>query len=192
MQNIAIMGSSGGAGKDTVADIIREVSGFNFEKISLGQDIHNICDKLTNNPQREHLQAVGESMRKIFGEDVWMEVTDKAIHGPTIIPDIRKLLEYSHYVVERGYLPLYVFTDPVVARDRLCQRDGGFNETDLSQDIETQMNFVQGLPAKRVNNHNLLYHVVDSGIFNSIYIIDNSYGIAETREQIESWWNLVG
>lgn len=34
MKNIAIMGSSGGAGKDTVADIITDITGIDYQKIS--------------------------------------------------------------------------------------------------------------------------------------------------------------
>lgn len=191
MKNIAIMGSSGGAGKDTVADMISDIAGIDYQKISLAQEIHSICNKLSSNPQRGALQAVGESMREIFGENVWMNLTDKSMQGPTIVPDIRKLLEYSHYVVERDFLPLYVYTDPEVTRNRLKERDGSFNERDLKRNIETQMDFIQELPATRVGNYSL-YKVNDSGIFNNIYIIDNSRSIKETREQVEKWWDLVG
>ena len=191
MKNIAIMGSSGGAGKDTVADMISDIAGIDYHKISLAQEIHKICNKLSENPQRRELQAVGESMRDIFGESVWMNLTDKSMQGPTIVPDIRKLLEYSHYVVERDFLPLYVYTDPEVARNRLKERDGSFDERDLKKNIETQMDFIQELPATRVGNYSL-YKVNDSGIFNNIYIIDNSRSIKETREQVEKWWELVG
>ncbi|OTA46621.1 hypothetical protein BHL85_11460 [Limosilactobacillus reuteri] len=185
------MGSSGGAGKDTVADMISDIAGIDYHKISLAQEIHKICNKLSENPQRRELQAVGESMRDIFGESVWMNLTDKSMQGPTIVPDIRKLLEYSHYVVERDFLPLYVYTDPEVARNRLKERDGSFDERDLKKNIETQMDFIQELPATRVGNYSL-YKVNDSGIFNNIYIIDNSRSIKETREQVEKWWDLVG
>lgn len=191
MKNIAIMGSSGGAGKDTVADIITDITGIDYQKISLAQEIHRICNKLSSNPQRNELQAVGESMRDIFGENVWMNLTDKSMQGPTIVPDIRKLLEYSHYVIERDFLPLYVYTDPEVTRNRLKERDGSFNERDLKRSIETQMDFIQELPATRVGNYSL-YKINDSGIFNNIYIIDNSRSIKETREQVEKWWDLVG
>lgn len=191
MKNIAIMGSSGGAGKDTVADMISDIAGIDYHKISLAQEIHKICNKLSENPQRRELQAVGESMRDIFGESVWMNLTDKSMQGPTIVPDIRKLLEYSHYVVERDFLPLYVYTDPELARNRLKERDGSFDERDLKKNIETQMDFIQELPATRVGNYSL-YKVNDSGIFNNIYIIDNSRSIKETREQVEKWWDLVG
>ena len=191
MKNIAIMGSSGGAGKDTVADMISDIAGIDYHKISLAQEIHKICNKLSENPQRRELQAVGESMRDIFGESVWMNLTGKLMQGPTIVPDIRKLLEYSHYVVERDFLPLYVYTDPEVARNRLKERDGSFDERDLKKNIETQMDFIQELPATRVGNYSL-YKVNDSGIFNNIYIIDNSRSIKETREQVEKWWDLVG
>ena len=185
------MGSSGGAGKDTVADIITDITGIDYQKISLAQEIHKICNKLSSNPQRNELQAVGESMRDIFGENVWMDLTDRTMHGPTIVPDIRKLLEYSHYVIERDFLPLYVYTDPEITRNRLKARDGSFNEQDLKRNIETQMNFIQELPATIVGDCSL-YKVNDSGIFNNIYIIDNSRSIEETREQVEKWWELVG
>ena len=70
------MGSSGGAGKDTVADMILKQSAnlapLEFSKISLSKGIYEICEKYgqQNHPTRYYLQSTGEVMRKIFGENV--------------------------------------------------------------------------------------------------------------------------
>lgn len=200
IKNIAIMGSSGGAGKDTVADMILEQSAdmapLEFSKISLSKGIYEICRKYGQQvqPTRYHLQSVGEVMRKIFGENVWINYLDKSIDidsntKKTIIPDVRKLIEFSHYVIEKKFAPLYVFTDEKTARNRLVDRDGGYNEEDLHRTIETQMNFVETLPTRNIGN-NGLKKVVDSGCFNEIYIIDNSGSLQSTEKQVKDWWNL--
>ena len=135
------MGSSGGSGKDTVADLIRQMTGGetfdDYQVTSLGRGIYDICDNVVDNRNygRHELQALGESMRDIFGELVWIRKTEKTIREienqgqNAIIADIRKLLEYSFFVNEKGFLPLYVKTDSDIARERLRSRDGSFSET---------------------------------------------------------------
>lgn len=195
------MGSSGGAGKDTVADMILEQSAnsasLEFSKISLSKGIYEICEKYgqQNHPTRYHLQSTGEVMREIFGENVWINYLDKGIDmdsntKKTIIPDIRKLIEFSHYVIEKKFAPLYVYTNEKAARQRLVSRDGGYNEEDLHRTIETQMKFVETLPTRNIGN-NGLKKVVDSGCFNEIYIIDNSGSLQDTEKQLKDWWNIV-
>lgn len=192
------MGSSGGAGKDTVADIIKNIAEHenqNVEKISLSKGIYAICNELKPDasPQRFELQGVGEQMRKIFGQDIWIKKTDREIDdldSPVIIPDIRKLLEYSHYVVEGGFVPLFVKASPKVSRERLKARDGAYQEADLHRTIETQMSFVEALPTKNVGKTGLK-KVIDSGCFNDIYIVNNSGSLEETTKQVEKWWECV-
>lgn len=106
------------------------------------------------------------------------------------------ILQFTSLIIlnQSLYLTCILFIlgpDPEVARNRLKERDGSFDERDLKKNIETQMDFIQELPATRVGNYSL-YKVNDSGIFNNIYIIDNSRSIKETREQVEKWWDLVG
>ena len=61
MKNIAILGSSGGAGKDTVADMISDIAGIDYHKISLAQEIHKICKTKRERTERvqELLEIVG-------------------------------------------------------------------------------------------------------------------------------------
>lgn len=194
------MGSSGGAGKDTVAKMIDETifqdCGRTYTELALGQKIHEICRAFNTAPgDRDKLQALGEAVRQIFGMNAWIDHLDNQIKyynesdSGVIVTDIRKLLEYAHYAVEKEFLPLYVKVDAKVARQRLKQRDGFFNEEDLKRDIETQMLFVQNLPTTIVDGK--LRKVANSGIFNDIYIIDNNGTLAETQSQIESWWKCV-
>lgn len=198
MRNIAIMGSSGGTGKDTVADYIRTLARrdkkIEYKKIALGDPIHEFSEEiLGRKPERHYLQDYGEAVRKIFGEDSWIRFLDRKIEeidSPVIVPDIRKLIEYSHFVVEKNFLPIYVYNSPEVARKRLADRDGGYNENDLQQNIEKQLSFVETLPTKIGMNGARL--VKDTGIFNDIYIVDNSRDLNSMHKQVESWWKNIG
>lgn len=195
------MGSSGGSGKDTVADMIQSLNDGYTLKTSLSSGIYDICNTLgeKGRPERYELQAVGEQMRRIFGEMVWIKQTDSIISKTkdkepldcVVIPDIRKLLEYSHYCIERHYAPLYVYVDQDTARERLLARDGGFDEKDLRRTIETQMHFVETLPMEKVIDGYGLKKVVNSGCFNDIYLIDNSGDIETTGAQVKKWWELI-
>lgn len=196
MPNIAIMATSGGSGKDTIADyIMRELSDEQHIKKSLGQPIHELAEEFaTGHVERHHLQDLGESMRSIFGENTWINKLDKSLNDeePVIIPDIRKLLEFSHYVVEKNYFPLYIKVDSEVAKNRLMKRDGGYNQEDLKRNIEKQMNFIESLPTKAIEDGHGLEKVTNSGVFNNIYIINNSGSFDKTKKQLKKWWELIG
>lgn len=191
------MGSSGGAGKDTIAQLIMETARFDkcaMTPMALGQRIHELCREFGARPgDRDKLQDLGEAVREIFGMNAWIDLLDRRVkgqqHGGVIVTDIRKLLEYAHYVVEKGFLPVYVKTSPQVARQRLERRDGSYQEQDLQKGIEKQMLFIEGLPTRIIDGR--LRKVISSGVFNGIYIIDNNGLLGETRKQIESWWQDV-
>jgi len=213
LKKVAIMASSAGSGKDTVADYIVDLANNDklfYQKLSLGMGIYDICNGLKpdhiGRMPRNYLQDVGEQMRNIFGENVWIEKTDRVIfHDYSndayydripdgyIIPDVRKFLEFSHYVVEKKFLPLYVKVDEDVARERLTARDGSYDQKDLGKDIETQMHFVESLPIQYIGESGLAKVQFDNGGYlNDIYVIDNSEDKRHLEKQVESWWQLVG
>lgn len=189
------MGSSGGAGKDTVANYIKD-NLFNGRAVkhALGEPIHELAEQFAGDKvQRHHLQDLGESIRSIFGHEAWINLLDEKYGGidvPLIIPDIRKLLEYSHYCIEKEFKPLYVYTDPEIAKKRLKDRDGGYNEEDLGKNIERQMDFLQDygrkqFPKRFVTQLNARYP------FGEIYVIDNSGSLQDTYRQLNEWWELI-
>lgn len=196
--DIAIMGSSGGAGKDTVANLIRSVSKRNFEIMSLGDPIHNTADELLGRKaERKYLQEYGEAVRRIFGQDVWMKYLDRKTKEHSdkygvIIPDIRKLIEFSHYCVEGNFKAIYVYNDAETARKRLTQRDGGYDEKSMQQGIETQLKFIEEMIKAEsvINDRRYIDEIEVGGV--TVSVIDNSHQLSDTREQVERWWENFG
>lgn len=200
IKGIILMASSGGSGKDTVADELRKYISSSC-KISLGNPIHEFCQKHYRGEivPRNVLQDFGESVRRIFGEDTWIRWCDSTIkelpsnvYDVVIIPDVRKLTEFAHYVVELGYLPIYVKVSPEIARKRLADRDGDYIEDDLRKSIETQLNFIENLPTvpadqKSFRSKLSKVDMVNGGVMNHIFVVDNNGSLEELREQIEEW-----
>jgi len=197
------MASSAGSGKDTVANELQKRLE-NPCKVSLGAPIHEFCQQHYRGEivPRKVLQDFGENVRKIFGEDTWIRWCDETIeeasnysYNVVIISDVRKLTEFAHYVVELGYLPIYVKVDSIVSRKRLIDRDGNFSEFDLKKDIETQLNFIEDLPSISVKEFDKdvfksklsKVNLTDNGVMNNVYIIDNNGSLEELEEQIEEW-----
>lgn len=190
------MATSGGAGKDTAADyIVNELSGGSFVKHALGAPIHEIADRYCSGKvERHHLQDLGEQMRRIFGEDVWIRDVDRFIaesEKSVVIPDVRKLIEFAHFRAEKGYNPLYIKANEDVAKERLTKRDGGFNQEDLNRrSIEGQMRFIEALPTESVDNTGLM-RVVNTPPFDGVYIADNSSSLDNFKTQLKQWWELI-
>ena len=189
------MSSSAGSGKDTVADyIVEKLHNGNAVKHSLGSSIHELAEQFaTEKVERHHLQDLGESVRSIFGHETWIHLLDKEtkdLNVPLIIPDVRKLLEYSHYCVERGFKPLYVYTSSDVAKARLNDRDGGFKQSDLERNIELQMTFLQDETMNTIVNNGLCK--IDMPYpFNEIYVVNNSGALDKTYRQLDDWWEII-
>lgn len=83
-----------------------------------------------------------------------------------------------------------MYTDPEIAKKRLKDRDGGYNEEDLGKNIERQMDFLQDygrkqFPKRFVTQLNAPYP------FGEIYVIDNSGSLQDTYRQLNEWWELI-
>ena len=201
------MASSAGSGKDTVADYLSDIlcmskNNLHVAKVSLGDPIHRICEEMNEGGKvtRTQLQEFGESMRDIFGENIWINKADSIIgnfkesfsNAVAIVPDVRKLTEFAHYVVELDYLPIYVLVDKKIAHKRLFQRDGAYNSKDLLKEIETQLNFIENLPTEEVKVGRKISKLKKvsldkSGIFNNIYIVNNNGSFDELKTQLNEW-----
>lgn len=189
------MATSGGAGKDTVADyIVNNLMNGNACKRALGKPIHELAEQFAEHGvERHHLQDLGESIREIFGVDAWIKYLDretKDLDVPLVIPDVRKLIEFAYYCVEKGFAPLYIYVDPEVAKQRLVKRDGGFHEDDLKRNIEHQMNFIEQIPMDTVGTDGLCK--LDAPYpFNNIYVVNNSGDFDKTKKQLDTWFERV-
>lgn len=212
MRNIAIMATSPASGKDTVAKLIstmiKEERGVDYVNSPLGRELHEICRQMyfrkynqaecLGRVPRRFLQSTAEFMRKTFGEDVWINLNDQNItdlnskgYG-AIITDMRKVLEYAHYCVESNFLPLYIRVNQEVAKERLIKRDGSFNATEMTNDLETQMRFLETLPAIPVGENGLKnIRVGNDSHLNNIYVVDNSGDLVTTQKQLKDWWGCV-
>lgn len=189
------MATSGGAGKDTVADyIVNNLMEGKGHKRALGLPIHELAEEFADKGvERYHLQALGESIREIFGVDAWIKYLDrktKDLKVPLVIPDIRKLIEFSYYCVEKGFAPLYIYVNPDVAKQRLVRRDGGYSEKDLGRNIERQMRFIEQFPKDTVGVDGLCK--LDAPYpFNEIYVVNNSGNFDKTKKQLDTWFERV-
>ena len=191
------MASSGGSGKDTVADILLAYLASydrHSKKYALAEGIYDVCYSILGNEddiKRSHLQGVGESLRNVFGKDVWINDTDKRIKSDqqflddVIVTDIRKLREFSHYFVDKGFVPLYIKVDKDIALSRLKERDGYVQTENFGNKIEKELNFIESLPTIKTNIPNVSkVNVPNNSVLNSIYVIDNNSDVDELRVTI--------
>lgn len=207
------MASSGGSGKDTVADILQAYLASydrNAKTYALADGIYDICYSILGNEnsvKRSHLQGVGEAFRGIFDKDVWINDTDKRIEldqqylDDVIITDIRKLREFSHYFVDKAFVPLYVKVDKDIAINRLKERDGYVQTENFGNKIEKELNFIESLPTIDTEIPNISkVNVPNNPVLSSIYIIDNNSDIDELRVTVsmlvekiakEEGWELL-
>lgn len=207
------MASSGGSGKDTVADIMSAYLASydrSVKKYALADGIYDICYEMLGDEssiKRSHLQGVGESFRNIFGKDVWINDTDDRINSDqkylddVIVTDIRKLREFSHYFVDKGFVPVYVKVDKDIALARLKERDGYVEQENFGNKIEKELNFIESLPTIKTNIPNVSkVDVPNNSVLNGIYIVDNNSDVDELRVTIsmlieslakEEGWNKL-
>ena len=119
--NIVIFGEMG-AGKSTVANYLRDTYG--YSKLSFGSKIHSES-KLHGSESRTEMQQYGQSMRKIFGINIWCDYVYKQSqsikNGNVIIDDGRQLNEFQYYS-DLGYLTVAVIADENKRIERLEKR----------------------------------------------------------------------
>lgn len=130
-----IIGISGKmrSGKDTVANYIQQKYGFEHTRFSKGiKEIYNTYHYKDNKgikPRMEY-QEIGQGLRAILGENVWVNYTLKGIDPTkhTVISDVRQDNEF-HALREKGALIILVKTSEDTQKRRL----GSLGETDDSR-----------------------------------------------------------
>lgn len=117
--NIVIFGQMG-AGKSTVANYLRDTYG--YTKLSFGSKIHSEC-KLHGIESRTEMQQYGQSMRHIFGINVWTDYVHKQSlsKDKVCVDDGRQLNEFD-YFTDLGYLTVGVIADDDKRIERLKKR----------------------------------------------------------------------
>ena len=109
-----------GSGKSTIAKIFNQLYGHEIK--SLGSKIHSEC-KLYRQENRETMQAYGQIMRKIFGENIWCNYLYNNLekNKPIIIDDARQLNEYNFFN-SIGFIPIGIKASEELRLSRLQNR----------------------------------------------------------------------
>lgn len=120
-----IIGVSGKmrSGKDTVADYIIDNYGFEHLKFSMG--IKEVIEKYAYQDnggvkRRKDLQGVGQGLRGILGQNVWVNYTISQLDETkdTVFSDVRQSNEFKA-LHELGGIIIYIETPDDVQRERL-------------------------------------------------------------------------
>jgi len=164
MKNIILFGQMG-SGKSTVAKYLCD--NYGYTKFSLGEKIHSECE-LYGMHDREHLQAYGQMMRKIFNENIWCDYLINRSRGINriVIDDARQLNEFD-YFTEKRYLSIGIITDEELRLERLQKRvDYKINPKTLKHETELQaMQCVNKCKIKLFNSYPLF---ISSGLYYQI------------------------
>lgn len=162
--NIFIIGKAG-SGKDTIAEILKECG---YTTYALAAPIREEYKRFfpDKNPRhdRNKLIEMGQTYKKLYGEDVWIRLTNELISlnnsSKVCIIDGRYKVEYDFYVNQLGYFPLRVFCQEELRLERLIKRDGNAQIDALKKESNELDNMFA-------------------------YNLDNSKSLSSTRYQIE-------
>jgi len=162
LKNIILFGNMG-SGKSLLARYLRDK--YNYKIFSLGEKIHSECE-LFGYPDREYLQEYGQSMRRLFNENIWCDyVSNKSIGVEKIcIDDGRQLNEYEFFT-NKNFLTIGVSAEVNIRIERLKQRiNYVFDPKTLEHETEKQaLQCVDKCSIKIFNNRheNALYEQID-------------------------------
>lgn len=111
------------SGKDTVAEYIVEKYGFEHKKFSQGiKEIYEKYHYKDNNgiKPRAELQGLGQGIRAVLGEDVWVNYTLKDVedNDNVIVSDVRQDNEFIA-LRERGAFIILVSASKQAQKERL-------------------------------------------------------------------------
>lgn len=142
MRNIFIMGKAG-SGKDTVAEILRDM--YRYNPIAFADYIRSEYSRFypDQNPRtdRKKLQEIGETYKKIYGENVWVrllleDITFLIEPGQYVVTDGRHQIEYDTFVAKEKYVPIFVDCPDEIRYERLLKRDGTLQEEALKKECQ--------------------------------------------------------
>ena len=200
MKNIVLLSEYGASGKDFIANEVANMFTETPEIVALGAPVHQITNIMSQSRERRakrsDLQFLAESMRDIYGEDVWINIADNRVMNlneagkSVIITDVRKMMEFAHYVVENDFYPLFVHVNRDTAIEREKMRDNVSDPSSLESALEQQLRFIMALPRKSCGD-NLTKVNTDDPFMSRIYIINNNDTKEGTKKQLERWWEII-
>lgn len=162
-----IVGISGKmrSGKDTVAEYIVNKYGFEHLKFSTGiKEIYDMVNYKEDDgvKPRRALQEIGQTMRRVIGQDVWIEYTLKDYDPSknTVISDVRQDNEF-HALRERGALIILVTTSPRVQKERLMAL-GETEDEYMSHETEIITESLADIHIVNDSSLEELYYQIDS------------------------------
>lgn len=190
MKNIIIFGSMG-SGKDTAAEMIQRHFNSRIAKIGgrVRRHVDEICNLMNLDDSKKRLlyQEYGQTMRRIFGQDIWnlylRREIDQDLHNGRhiIIADGRQVNEVSFWRKE-GFLLVGIDADPEIRIKRLYERDGYDQSSRLTHETEMQaMEIVSLIKEKQETEP-------DSGEF---FYIDNNGTLEDLARRVEDLCNLI-
>ena len=143
MNNVFIMGKAG-AGKDTVAEILSDA--YDYKLTAFADNIRyeygRFFDGKNARTDRGKLIEIGQTYKKLYGEDVWTRLLLKEIQlgeclaDRFVVTDGRHLVEYDTFVIGQGYLPIWVDCPEEIRYERLLKRDGTLQEEALKKECQ--------------------------------------------------------
>jgi dephospho-CoA kinase len=161
MKGFLIFGQMG-SGKDTVADILRE---YGYTTVKLGKYIRQHVDKLNyiEQDKRPLYQQYGQTMRFLFGENVWNEALYNDIkilyHDKRIehfaIADGRQKNEFRYWR-GKGFYTIGIEASPEIREERLIKRDGVSQKQYFGHQTEVEAaENIKRCDFKLDNNHSI-------------------------------------
>lgn len=170
---IAVLGQMR-AGKDTVAEILKEKELFIELKFSDGISaiIRTYFPEAEQfGKPRQHYQHIGQSLRQL-DEDVWINRLDKKLKAlsterSVIVTDVRQENEVK-YLKEQGFTLIKVIADDSVRIQRIEAEGDVFNPSMFEH--ETEQGILQ---------------------YDCDFLINNSGSFTELQEQVDSIWAAI-
>lgn len=120
MKRIAISGYCG-AGKTTAAGMLGK---WGYLKVSEGSLLRTISKLLVDKTDRETLQTIGEGMRELLGQTVWLDAVLRNQGKSLIVIDDLRHPEDLAKLRELGFHTIWVYCPQFLRYDRLLKRDG--------------------------------------------------------------------
>lgn len=149
--NILLYGKAG-AGKDSVADVLRE---FGYRLGSLASFVRSEFERhhgrWPKRSDRAQLIDMAETYKRLYGHDIWVRqlcdtyrdaIDESSFRQPFAITDGRYQVEYDHFVTRLGFASVRVWAPDDVRYERLIARDG-FDQRDILAGHEDELDYVR-------------------------------------------------